>query len=118
MSFDVTIKREIPSGNSFHKQNWRVYAREKKAWHILLRAWLRPIVAEPVKVSAVILCGRKRVLDYGNLVAGCKFIPDILQDLGYLYDDSPAWFQCTYSQRLVVKGEACFTHIYSLGVQQ
>ncbi len=50
------------------------------------------------RVVIAIRSYRARLLDYGNLVAGAKPIPDCLKRLGVIHDDSPKWFDCTYTQ--------------------
>ena len=48
---------------------------------------------------------RTRQLDYANLVGGAKPIPDSLIGLGYLVDDGPKWFRCSYEQFVVGKND-------------
>ncbi|TVR43524.1 MAG: hypothetical protein EA402_09485 [Planctomycetota bacterium] len=67
-------------------------------WFILLRAQLPPVEPLHIPVKLLIRSYRNRLVDYANLVGGAKPIPDCLQRLGYLEDDSPRWFECSYEQ--------------------
>ena len=58
-------------------------------WFVLLRAQLPPQAREKMKVHLCIRSYRTRLIDFGNLVGGAKIIPDCLQKLGYIFDDSP-----------------------------
>lgn len=46
-----------------------------------------------------------KLLDYGNLVGGCKPLLDALVAEGVLYDDSPAWVEDHYQQTIAPKKE-------------
>ncbi len=99
----ITIPRLVPSGNKGVFQHWRKYAEERDLWYSLIRAQLTPKVPPEHKVTVQIVSYRQRLLDYGNLVAGCKPIPDGLKKFGVIKDDSPKWFECSYSQIQVSK---------------
>ncbi len=99
----ITIYRLIPSGNKQTFGHWRDYQKERNVWYNLLRIRLQPQEPPTVKVFAEIISYRQRLLDYGNLVAGSKAIPDGLKKLGIIRDDSPTWFECAYSQIKVCK---------------
>lgn len=101
----ITIRRRVPSQNQSQYKHWRNYTRERDAWFVLLRSQLSPIhqVEEPVRMA--IRSYRNRLVDYANLVGGAKPIPDCLIRLGYLKDDSPNWFRCTYEQFQVPRTE-------------
>lgn len=94
----IVIRRRLPSQNDAMYRHWKTYTRERDAWFILLRTQLPPCrpVEHPVRLA--IRSYRSRLLDYANLVGGAKPIPDCLIRLGYLKDDSPSWFSCTYEQ--------------------
>jgi len=101
----VVIVRRLPSQNLSQYRHWRTYTKERDTWFLLLRAQLPPViqVAEPRRIA--IHSYRTRMIDYANLVGGAKPIPDCLVRLGYLRDDSPAWFVCDYHQTRVAKHE-------------
>ena len=94
----IVIKRRVPSQNQSQYKHWRNYTRERDAWFVLLRSQLtpRPAIEEPVRLA--IRSFRNRLVDFANLVGGAKPIPDCLIRLGYLKDDAPKWFRCTYEQ--------------------
>ena len=99
----VIVPRQIPSQNKSQYKHWSYYTKERDAWFVLLRTQLAPQKALKAKVRLCIRSYRTRLLDYANLVGGAKPIPDCLIRLGYLHDDSPQWFECSYEQFQVVK---------------
>lgn len=102
----VEVRRRTPSQNKSTYSHWSAYAKERDAWFVLLRAALRPRATPPDrKVNASIVSYRNRLLDFANLVGGCKPIPDGLIKLGYLRDDKPAWFACEYRQQQCRRAE-------------
>lgn len=101
----IVIKRKLPSQNASMYRHWRTYTTERDAWFVLLRAQLPPKQPVDVPKRLAIRAYRNRLMDYANLVGGAKPIPDCLIRLGYLKDDSPRWFTCTYEQFQVKKAE-------------
>jgi len=79
-------------------RHWKAYTTERDMWFVLLRVQLPPRQPVEVPVRMAIRSYRARLIDYANLVGGAKPIPDCLIRLGYLKDDSPKWFSCTYEQ--------------------
>lgn len=110
----ITIARRLPSQNNSHYRHWSHYAKERDLWFILIRAQLPPIQCKPEKVFLLIRSYRNRLVDYANLVGGAKPIPDCLQRLGYVVDDSPRWFDCRYEQIACPRQEER-TEIHFLG---
>ena len=97
---------KIESQNKTQYAHWSVYARYRKRWTAALRAHLRPQAAAPNKKMCVdIVSRRMRIIDWGNLVGGAKPIPDVLQDMRYIQDDSPQWVTITYRQEKAARGE-------------
>ncbi len=98
----IRIDRSVPSQNLWNNkrgyQGQIIYRQERDAWMVLLRAQLKPVVRLKAAVRMVITSYRKILIDYGNLVGGCKMIPDNLVKLGYLWDDKPQWLSCEYLQ--------------------
>ncbi len=102
----IIIKRRVPSQNRSQYRHWSAYARERDAWFLLIRSQLPPLaqpVAEPVRIA--LRSYRTRLVDFANLVGGAKPIPDALQRLGWIKDDSPRWFFCDYHQFQVPKAD-------------
>jgi hypothetical protein len=97
----LRIPLETPSVNAWHGAHWRRYRLHFNRWFIQIRARLHPRPARPdVLIQGRIISYRGRLLDYANLVGGCKPIPDVLKRLGYLKDDSPKWVTLVYAQHL------------------
>ncbi len=95
----VFIPYKIRSENEFIYSHWRKYKKYKDAWYWILKSIVRfrkPRVTDyqTIKIWSI----RKRILDYGNLVGGCKPVPDALIRLGWLVDDSPSWCKIHYDQ--------------------
>lgn len=105
MSRVIVIKRRVPSQNRSQYQHWSTYTRERNAWFALLRQQLMPREPVAVPVRLAIRSYRTRLCDYANFVGGAKPIPDCLIRLGYIKDDNPKWFHCSYEQFQVGKTE-------------
>src|SRR5262245_4923834 len=90
----IVIRRRVPSQNASQYAHWRAYTKERDAWFILLRAQLPPRQSPTHPIRVQLRSYRSREIDYANFVGGAKPIPDCLQRLGYLKDDSPRWFHC------------------------
>lgn len=101
----IVIKRRVPSQNTNQYRHWSHYRKERDHWFILLRQQLPPVRGGDQPVRLAIRSYRTRLVDYANLVGGAKPIPDCLIRLGYLVDDSPKWFRCSYEQFQVAKAE-------------
>lgn len=98
----LTIKRKLPSQNDWSNKRGVgakfAYTKERNVWMALLRSVLTPQAPPTGHVRAEICSYRTHLLDYGNLVGGAKPIPDCLKALGYIRDDRPSLFTCTYTQ--------------------
>ena len=101
----LVVRRKVPSQNASMYRHWSAYTAERDAWFVLLRAQLPPRRPPSGPVRLAIRSFRNRLVDYANLVGGAKPIPDCLIRLGYLKDDGPDWFTCTYEQEQVAKAE-------------
>lgn len=101
----ITVRRRVPSQNASMYRHWKAYTTERDAWFVLLRAQLAPRQPVAVPVRLAIRSYRTRLVDYANLVGGAKPIPDCLIRLGWLKDDSPRWFTCSYEQFQVPAAE-------------
>ncbi len=100
-----TIFRRVPSQNRSTYSHWTTYAKERDIWYALLRARLKPKDPPDCKMYVSIVSYRTRLLDYGNLVGGCKALLDGMVRLGHLKDDAPKWLECLYRQELVKKSD-------------
>jgi hypothetical protein len=101
----IVIKRRVPSQNRSQYRHWSVYTQERDAWFVLLRSQLPPRQPTTAHVRLILRSYRTRLVDYANLVGGAKPIPDALIRLGWLHDDGPDWFTCTYEQHRVSAAE-------------
>lgn len=99
------IPMDILSGNKFTNQ-WSkgskyFYKNYRDKWFKILGYYFsqkeRPTEKMYGKIIRIIP-KRKRFFDHANFVHGCKPIPDYLKKAGYIYDDSPKWWDCRYSQ--------------------
>jgi hypothetical protein len=104
----LVISRKTLSQNAFNNRRGfagsMAYKNDRQDWMAHLRAQLSPKERPDHKVRLVVTSYRNRLLDYGNLVGGCKAIPDCLIRLGYLHDDAPKWLDCEYRQTQVPRG--------------
>ena len=94
----VVINLVIASVNDWMYGHWRAYTKVRDTWMVYIRQQMRQQEPPSHPVSMILTSYRGRVIDYGNLVGGAKPIPDCLKRLGYIKDDSPAWFNCEYKQ--------------------
>jgi hypothetical protein len=109
ISVRIVIRRRTVSQNAFNNRRGfegrMAYKNDRQDWMAHLRAQLRPREKPDHKVSLTITSYRNRLLDYGNLVGGCKAIPDCLIQLGYMHDDAPKWLDSTYRQHQVPRAQ-------------
>lgn len=96
---------EIKSGDQFtNKRNFGqlYYAKYRDRWFKTLAYYFRPHARTKKKIKAKIIriMGKgQREFDYGNFIQGAKPIPDFLQKIGLIWNDSPNWFDCEYQQK-------------------
>lgn len=101
----LTCERATQSQNAYKSKHFWFYTNDAKGW----LNYLRPIAID-LNILGLglvwsswritrIFGGRQRAFDYGNLVGGCKPLPDALINLGIIVDDDPAHFTCAYEQR-------------------
>ena len=103
----VHIPLGIQSQNKTTYAHWTAHHRDKTRWldqvgvsfaewknmRLLWSRWRIERVYKPPK----------REFDFGNLVGGAKPLVDCLTEHGVIFDDSPRFFTCDYSQ---YKGDA------------
>ena len=93
-----TIPLKTPSANDWVFKHRHAYPKIRDTWYAHIAAKF-PRKAPPEHlVEAIIISYRKRPLDFANLVAGCKPIPDALKKAGYIKDDCPRFFKGHYTQ--------------------
>ena len=100
MILPITIK----SRNVLDRLHWAKKSMLKKEYALLIRNQMRlndiEQVKNPKKLNLSIVSVRKRLLDYDNLVGGCKQLIDALIEENYIYDDSPKWLEMNIQQVL------------------
>ena len=98
MILPITIK----SRNVLDRQHWAKKSVLKKEYALLIRNQMRlnniEEVTEPKKLNLNIVSTRKRLLDYDNLVGGCKQLIDALADEGFIWDDCPRFLHLSIEQ--------------------
>lgn len=99
-SFEVPLL--IASQNQTQYSHWSKYRGYKQRWYKAIPLLSGPVHDLLLPWSRWEICrlyaGRHRELDYGNLVGGCKPIPDALIKIGAIPDDTPRHFECAYTQ--------------------
>lgn len=115
----ITIFKKIESQNLWNNKRGRgaqfIYKNDRDEWQVELRAQLMPRHAEKKKMKIEIVSYRGRLLDYGNLIGGCKGLIDCLcrstdrypARLGAIWDDSPAWLVLEAKQVQVAPENRC-----------
>ena len=93
----IEIPIQVPSRNQVDKLHWSKKSKLRQDYQILIRnqMTLNKIrkVATGGVCSLAIVCCRKRLLDYDNLVGGCKQLIDALCHEGFIFDDSPKYLE-------------------------
>lgn len=101
MQVEFTIPSVTPSLNTWQRMNRykRPGVRRMFAWECRV---FRPLswVPAPPFVRVWIVRHGQRLLDFDNLVGGCKVLCDSLKDAGFIADDSPAHIDLHVSQEL------------------
>lgn len=100
------VPKKIKSGNEFNnkfKSSVLLYRKYRKEWEYVIGLIIQPQKRYEKKMRVVIHSYRKRLLDKGNLVHGCKPILDTLKKIGVIYDDSPKWIEDIYLQSISKK---------------
>ena len=96
----VEIPMKVESLNVLLRLHWASRRRLKNQWAIMLKSRLHE--AKRAYKFVQIHAFRNRLLDYDNLVGGCKeAIVDNLKDLGFIEDDSPDKVNVIYNQSKV-----------------
>ena len=107
MQFNLKIKvSQTPSQNKI-KHWWtlrnktRQYTKELKNYDLVLKVCkLKTDKKRQVKITRF----STRLLDYGNLVGGCKPLLDAMKLSGLIVDDAPKWINDEYFQEKCKRG--------------
>tara|TARA_Y100001963_G_C6736636_1_gene426758 strand:- start:346 stop:699 length:354 start_codon:yes stop_codon:yes gene_type:complete len=98
MILPITIK----SRNVLDRLHWAKKSMLKKEYALLIRNQMRlnktEQITKPKFLNLNIISIRKRLLDYDNLVGGCKQLIDAMIEENYIYDDSPKWLELNIQQ--------------------
>ncbi len=107
LPFTIEVPRAIPSQNASHKKHWAVYSNELGCWRRTLEPLLRPVLGLNLSWSRWhflrLIPSRGRVMDYANIVGGCKPIPDAMQEFKVIAGDDPNRFKASYSQQRLIE---------------
>jgi len=98
---------QTPSQNQI--KNWwklrnqtKKYECELKNCGLILKS--KKINLKEKKRVEITRYSPSKLLDFGNLVGGCKPLLDAMKNVGLIYDDSIAYIQDTYTQLKCSKG--------------
>lgn len=98
--FEIPVK--ISSQNNTQYAHWSAYRKYREKWYKAVPLFCSDIqgIMAPWSRWSIrrVYTGRSRELDFGNLVGGCKPIPDALIRIGAIPDDTSAHFKAEYSQ--------------------
>ena len=109
----LSLPIKINSRNVLDRQHWAQKRRTKKEYALLIRNQMRLgriSLAKQEKFDLIIHSFRKKLLDFDNLVGGCKHLIDALIDERFIFDDSPKYLTLTVEQ--FVGGKEYSTAIY------
>ena len=100
MILDIIIK----SRNILDRMHWAAKRKLKQEYALLIRNQMRTkkhyndLITEPKFFTLEIVSYRKRLLDYDNLVGGCKQLIDAMVDEQFIWDDSPKYLDLRVKQ--------------------
>ncbi len=96
----IEIPKRIESANKVvNRYNRFAYKNYRDGWYKVLKFFFPAQPVRPTrKLELTIESHRKRYLDKGNMVQGCKPILDFLVKANYLRGDSPPWVNDQYLQ--------------------
>ena len=109
---ELQIQATLPSLNTFVKNHWAQYHRQRKEWgQLVMVAKVQAHVRGDPKYSRVRLeierHSARPIYDEDNLQAGRKFLCDALVQNGLISDDSTDVItECRVTQRKTTKAEA------------
>jgi hypothetical protein len=104
----IMLPFATPSQNAYQRWHWRRRSELRDTCQMIIRVFLRvrplPQARAPYRATVSVLRLGKRMLDYGNLVGGCKPVLDALVREGVIRDDSPRWVAEQYNQDKAPRG--------------
>lgn len=107
-TFVYRLPFATPSQNVYQRWHWaqKKRFRDQCQMHLEVQCRLSPHGRPPrnVKMHVCVTRHSAGVLDYGNLVGGCKPVLDALVRVGLLVDDSPKWVTEAYQQETHPQG--------------
>ena len=102
MSDILELRKKIKSNNILLRSHWNIKRIDKKEFSLLIRSQMRLKIIEFIeprkKCSILVISYRKRLLDYDNLVGGCKQLVDAMIEECLIHDDSPDFLDIKYEQ--------------------
>ena len=105
----ITLPNKIESANVLNKQHWAVRRKCKGIWALFIRNQmkLRKVRESEVgeKFKLTIISYRKKLLDYDNLVGGCKQLLDACSEEKLIWDDAPKYLDLKVEQHIGKKYE-------------
>ena len=115
----IKLPIQVQSRNYIDKLHWSKKSTLRQGYQLLIRNQMTLNKLIKVESGAVcslaIVCYRKRLLDYDNLVGGCKQLIDALCHEGFIFDDAPKYLttptikqiksptELTYLSREIIK---------------
>ncbi len=106
----LMLRKKVLTQNFMKSKHWRHYAKHTKEWYQHLEPHcydLRGLgLSWSVWELTRVVRSPCREFDYGNLVGGCKPIPDGLLRHRVICEDSPKHFKCHYFQRTPEEAQA------------
>jgi hypothetical protein len=91
---ECLVAGKIESQNSTQYAHWRACHKWRRLLSIMGYERNPNVGKRWVRITSY----RSRLLDHGNLVGGCKPIPDALKRLGWIEDDTPELVEIEYLQ--------------------
>ncbi|MCK6488314.1 MAG: hypothetical protein L6R48_08300 [Planctomycetes bacterium] len=98
----LVLVGETPSLNQYARTHWRQKHRQTKGWELMARsqASIEDLQVQCRRAVRITSYRARLITDHDNLVGGAKGLPDALKRAGLLVDDSRAWCDISYVQRL------------------
>ena len=105
----ITLSHKIESRNVLDRKHWAVKRRCKQIWALLIRNQMRLKKIKECdieeKFELSIISYRKKLLDYDNLVGGCKQLLDACSEEKLIWDDAPKYLDLKVEQHIGKKYE-------------
>ena len=103
----LTIPMKVESRNVLDRKHWAVKRDSKKIWGLFVRNQMRLKKIREAEVgekfTLTIISYRKKLLDYDNLVGGCKQLLDACSEEKLIWDDAPKYLDLKVEQYIAKK---------------